>query len=178
MRKIVFTYGLIAGAMLSAMMLISLVFHEKIGFEYAALVGYSTMVLAFLMIFFGVKSYRDREADGDISFLRALSLGMMIMLVASSCYVATWQLVYHKFAPDFVDKYAAYALAEAEKSGASEEQMVINRQEMREFMEAYKNPLFNIAITFLEPLPVGLVFSLVSAGVLCRRRRHVVAHAT
>jgi branched-subunit amino acid transport protein len=29
----------------------------------------------------------------------------------------------------------------------------------------------NVAITFLEPLPVGVVFALVTAGVLGRRRR-------
>ena len=170
MLKTVRNYGLIAGAILSVMMLISLAFHEQIGFEYSAIVGYSTMVLAFLMVFFGVKSYRDHEVKGDISFLRALALGLMISLVASSCYVATWQLVYHKLAPDFVDKYADYELRQAEKSGATEAEMVIKRQGMAGFMESYKNPLFNVAITFLEPLPVGLIFSVFSAGVLCRKR--------
>jgi hypothetical protein len=29
----------------------------------------------------------------------------------------------------------------------------------------------NIALTFLEPLPVGLLFTLVTAGVLSRKRR-------
>ena len=178
MRKIVLTYGFIAGALLSAMLLITLAFQEQIGFEYGAIVGYSTMVLAFLMVFFGVKSYRDRETGGEISFLRALSVGLMIMAVASMCYVATWQLVYYKLAPDFGDKYAAYALEQAKKAGATEEQLVIQRQEMSEFMEAYKNPLFNIAITFLEPLPVGLIFSFFSAGVLCRKRRNAVIGAT
>jgi hypothetical protein len=35
----------------------------------------------------------------------------------------------------------------------------------------YKNPLVNIAFTFLEPLPVGIVFTLVTAGVMSRKRR-------
>ena len=33
------------------------------------------------------------------------------------------------------------------------------------------NPLVNVAFTLLEPLPVGLVFTLVSAGVLSRKRQ-------
>jgi hypothetical protein len=41
----------------------------------------------------------------------------------------------------------------------------------------YKNPLVNIAFTFLEPLPVGLIFSLVTAGVLSRKRRAGVTEA-
>jgi hypothetical protein len=35
----------------------------------------------------------------------------------------------------------------------------------------YKNPLYNAAFTFMEPLPVGLIVALVSAGVLSRRRK-------
>jgi hypothetical protein len=42
--------------------------------------------------------------------------------------------------------------------------------EMREFAKLYQNPAINAAITFLEPLPVGLVMAIVSAGILGRRR--------
>ena len=46
---------------------------------------------------------------------------------------------------------------------------------MAEFNEMYKNPLVNISITFLEPLPVGLLFTLGSAWGLSRRRRDAIA---
>ena len=59
MKKTVWTFGLIAGVVLSAMMLITLPFHDQIGFERAEVVGYTTMVAAFLLIFFGVRSYRE-----------------------------------------------------------------------------------------------------------------------
>lgn len=171
MRKIVLTFGLIAGAILSAMMLITLVFTDQVDFDKGEVIGYSTMVLAFLMIYFGVKSYRDSVAGGSVTFGRAFKVGVSIMAIASVCYVATWQLVYYKLAPDFLDKYTAYAMEKAKKSGASEEKLAAQKKEMEEFAELYKNPLVNIAMTFLEPLPVGLVFTLVTAGVLCRRRK-------
>ena len=171
MQKIVLTFGLIAGAMLSVMMLLTLPFLDQIGFDKGEVIGYTTMVLAFLMVFFGIKSYRDNVAGGTVSFLRALWVGLMITAIASACYVATWQLVYYKLAPDFAEKYAAYAVATAKKAGATEAQIDAKKQEMAEFVEIYKNPLFNIAITFLEPLPVGLLFTIVSAGVLSRKRR-------
>ncbi len=171
MRKIVLTFGLIAGAVLSAMMLFTLPFTDKIGFDKGEVIGYSTMVLAFLMVFFGVKSYRDNVAGGSVTFGRAFVVGLMITAVASVCYVATWQLVYYKLAPDFGEKYTAYALEKVKKSGATEVQIAATKKEMTEFMDMYKNPLVNIAVTFLEPLPVGLVFTLVTAGVLGRRRK-------
>jgi hypothetical protein len=129
------------------------------------------MVLAFLMVFFGVRSYRDNVAGGSVTFGRAFMVGLMITAVASVCYVATWELAYSKLAPDYLDKYAAYSVEKARKSGATDAQIDAKTKEMAEFKEMYKNPLINIAFTLLEPLPVGLLFTLVAAGVLSRKRR-------
>jgi amino acid transporter len=171
MRKIVLTFGLIAGAILSAMMLITMLFQDQIGFDKGEIIGYTTMVLAFLMVFFGVKSYRDNAAGGSVTFRRAFKVGLMITAVASVCYVATWEVIFYQLAPDFADKYAAYSVEKARRSGASEAQIAVRTQEMTKFKEMYKNPLVNIALTFLEPLPVGILFTLVTAGVLSRKRR-------
>jgi hypothetical protein len=171
MRKIVLTFGLIAGAILSAMMLIALPFQDRIGFDKGAIIGYTTMVLAFLMVFFGVRSYRDNVAGGSVTFGRAFIVGLMITAVASVCYVATWELIYYKLAPDFSDKYAAYTVEKAKKSGATDAQIAAQMKQATEFKEMYRNPLVNIALTLLEPLPVGILFTLVAAGVLSRKRR-------
>jgi hypothetical protein len=173
MRKIVLTFGLIAGAILSAMMLLTLPFQDQIGFDKGAVIGYTTMVLAFLMVFFGVRSYRENVAGGKVSFGRAFGVGLMITAVASVCYVATWELIYYQIAPDFGDKYAAYSVEKARKSGASEAQVAQTAKEMNQFKEMYRNPLVNIAYTLLEPLPVGILFTLIAAGVLSRKRRGV-----
>ena len=171
MQKIVLTFGLIAGAILSAMMLLTLPFMDKIGFDKGEIIGYTTMVLAFLMIYFGVRSYRDNVAGGTVRFGRAFLVGFAITVVASCCYVATWQVIYYKVAPDFVDKYASFALENAKKAGATEAQIDVKKKQMAEFVAFYKNPLANIAMTFLEPLPVGLLFTLISAWALSRKRR-------
>ena len=171
MRKVVVTFGLIAGAILSAMMLITIPFHDQIGFDKGLIIGYTTMVLAFFMVFFGVRSYRDNVAGGSVTFGRAFKVGLLITAIASVCYVATWQLVYHRFAPDYLDKYAAYTVDKARRSGASDSAIAAQQRQMTEFKEMYKNPLVNIALTLLEPLPVGLFFTLVTAGILSRKRR-------
>lgn len=170
MRKIVLTFGLIAGGILSVMMLISMSFVDRIGFEKGEVIGYTTMVLAFLMVFFGVKSYRDQVAGGTVTFGRAFKVGLLITLVACVCYVATWQVIYYKLAPDFADKYAAYAVEKARESGASDAEVSRKTEEMAQFRDMYRNPVVNAAITLIEPLPVGLVFTLVTAGVLSRKR--------
>lgn len=174
MRKIVLTFGLICGAMLSAMMLLTVPFMDQLGYDKGAIVGYTSMVLAFLMVYFGVRSYRDNVLGGTIGFGRAFGTGLLITLVASLCYVATWEYVYFNITPDFMDKYSAYAIEQARQSGASEAAVATKVQEMAQFKEMYKNPLIVAAFTLLEPLPVGLLFTLASAallGPLARRRR-------
>jgi len=169
MRKTVLTFGFIAGAVMAAMMAIALPFQDQIGFDRGVYVGYTSMVLAFLMVFFGVKSYRDNVAGGHVTFGQAFKVGLLITLVATACYVVSWQVIYYGFMPDFLDNYTAYALDQARQSGANEAQLARQTKEMADFIEMYKNPLVNLAFTVIEPLPVGLVFTLVTAGVFGRR---------
>ena len=165
MKKVVWTFGLLAGALLSAMMLLTMPFMDRIGFDRGMLIGYTTMVLAFLFVFFGVRSYRD-NLGGSLSFGRAFGVGMLIVLVASACYVAAWQFVYHRLVPDFGEKYAAHVVEKERAKGATEAEIRQKTAELAAWTDKYRNPLFNVAVTFLEPLPVGLIFALVSAGVL------------
>jgi hypothetical protein len=170
MKKIVLTFGLISGAVLSAMMLVSMPMMDRIGFKNGEILGYTTMLLSFLLIFFGVRSYRENVAGGTLSFGRAFTVGLLIMLVSSACYVVTWEIIYFKITPDFADKFTAYQIERVKASGASPETVEATTQQMREFKRLYDNPLFNAAITFLEPLPIGLPMTLVSAAVLRTKR--------
>ncbi len=175
MKKTVLTFGLISGAILSVMMLLTVPFMDRIGFDKGAIIGYTSMVLAFLLIFFGVRSYRDNVAGGTVRFGRALAVGALIATVASACYVVTWQFVYYKITPDFGEKYQAYAIEQARAGGASEAEIARKSAEMTEFFLTYKNnPAFSAAITFLEPLPVALIVALVTAGVLSRKRKEAI----
>ena len=45
MKKTVLTFGLISGAILSAMMLTTLPFLDRIGFDRGEIIGYTSMVL-------------------------------------------------------------------------------------------------------------------------------------
>jgi hypothetical protein len=171
MRKIVLTFGLIAGVILSAMMVISLSFHDAIGFDRAEIIGYTSMVVSFLLIFFGVRTYRDNVAGGTIGFGRAFKVGALIGIIASLCYVVTWEVVDSRIAPDYLAKYQAHELAEARADGATEEEIAKKKAEFDKFATWYKNPALKAAMTFMEPLPVALVISLISAGVLSRRRK-------
>lgn len=170
MRKVVLTYGLIAGGILSALMVTSWLFQEQIGWDYGMLVGYTAMVMAFLMVYVGTKTYRDGEAGGSITFGRGFGVGMAIVGIATVCYVIAWQIVYTTLMPDFIDRYAAHAIESATRAGKSASEIAKLTADMAEFATSYRNPFVRAAWTALEPLPVGLLYALVSAWVLSRKR--------
>ena len=170
MTRIVWTFGLISGGIMAATMAISMMFADQIGFDRGAIIGYATMILAFLVVYVGMRSYRDTVLAGVIGFGRAFKVGISITLIVSVCYVAAWEVIYHTMAPDFAEKYSAYAIEKTRASGASAAQIEAQRQKMTAFQEQYKNPLVNIGMTFLEVFPVGVVVVLVSAAVLSRRK--------
>jgi hypothetical protein len=169
MRKIVLTFGLLSGAVLSAMMALTIPFADRVGFDTMEVVGYATMVAAALLVYFGVRRYRDEV--GGVSFGRAFAVGALIVVVASVCYTATWQVIYRRFAPDFIAKMQAHALEQERAGGAAPAELEARRAEMERFAKLYENPAVNVAVTFVEPLPVGLLGALISAALLRRRRQ-------
>ena len=100
MKKTVLTFGLISGAVSAGTMLAVLPFVDSIGFKKGDILGYTTIVLSALLIFFGIRSFRDNNG-GSLTFGRGFAVGILITLISSACYVATWELIYYKLQPGF-----------------------------------------------------------------------------
>ena len=170
MQNIVLRFGFASGAILVAMLAVMLpLCMGSIDFEHSEVVGYSAMVLSFLLVFFGIRSYRDNAAEGAIGFGRAFLVGILITLVTCAVYVIAWEIVYYNFFPNFLDLYNAHALEKMREAGESEAAIRKAAAEMADFAKLYANPLFNVAVTFMEVFPVGLIVTLVSAAILRRK---------
>lgn len=170
MKRIVLTYGLISGAIIAALMVATIPFMDRIGFDYGMVIGYTSMVLAFLLVFFGIRSYREKVGKGEISFGRAFKVGILITLISCICYVVTWEILYFNFLPDFTEKYSSYLLEKERAAGASAEEIAKKVEEINNMKWVFQNPFLNAAVTFLEPLPVGLIMTLISAAMLRKHR--------
>jgi hypothetical protein len=172
MKKNIIIYGLIAGIVVSILMLFSVNISNAEGhidYDKGLLIGYASMLIAFSLVFVGIRNYRDKYNGGVISFGKAFKIGIMIVLIASTIYVVAWLIDYFYFIPDFLEKYSAHMLDKLKASGAS--QIEINKQttEMANMGRMYKNPFFNAMMTYVEILPVGLVVTLISSFILKRK---------
>ena len=169
MKKIVLTFGLISGFILSALMAGSLLLADKIGSGHSMLLGYTIMVASFLLVYFGILSYRDNTLAGQISFGRAFACGLLITLITTACYVAMWEILYFNFMPHFMDSYFAAQIHTIQSSGLDPATTAARVAAIQHSQQLYQNPFINMAYTFIEPLPVGLIITLISAAVLRRK---------
>lgn len=171
MKKIVLRYGLLSGCVMFGMFLVALPFKEQIGFDNGMVYGYTSMVLAGLLIYFGVKQYRDTVGGGVVTFGRAFLVGMLISTVASSIYVASWEVLYFgtDLGTEYMAGYQEHVISKERAKGASQAELDAKVAELQKWGKLYQNPAINAAVTFLEPLPVGLALALLSAGLLRRR---------
>jgi len=135
----------------------------------ALLIGYTTIVLAALLIFFGIRSYRDNIADGYITFGRAFTIGIGITLISCAIYVLTWEILYFNFMHGFMDSYFAAQIQKVQSSPGTAASIQAKVAAIRQSQVAYENPLINALYTFIEPFPVDLLITLISAAILRRK---------
>ena len=168
MTSIVVIFGLISGLISALMIVLTTPFMERMGFDVAEILGYTTLVASFLLVFFGIRRYRE-QAGGTMTFTRGFTVGILITLISSCIYVATWLTVSQRMAPDFAEKYKAHLLQKERAAGATDAEIEATLAQMRYYENIYANPLGRVAITFLEPFPIGLLVTVISAAVLRRK---------
>ena len=170
MFKTVLKFGLISGVIAAALMwlLMNVVTTEVVNFDNGMIWGYATMIIALSLVFFGIKSYRDKNG-GQISFLKGLQIGILISLISAVCYAASWEIYYPSIGKEFLEKYTTYNLEKLKNSGASDADVEKARAENEQFIELYRNFFIRFGMTIMEILPVGIIVTLISAAVLRKR---------
>ncbi len=170
MKRIVLIFGLVLGTILATntVYMMSRVCSNP-DFETNDVLGYAAMVIVFSLTFFGIRNYRNKQLNGVISLGKAFKTGALIALIGATVYVVVGLSYYYVFAPNFLDQYAQHVLHQASRHGATAAELTAKTQELAEFKEMYKNPLFAILISYMEVLPIGLIVAFVSALILKRK---------
>ena len=176
MKKNIIVYGLVAGIVVSILMLFSVnyISHCEGNVDYGTsmLIGYASMVLAFSLIYVGTRNYRNKYNGGVISFGKAFKVGLFMVLIASTIYAVAWVIDSIFFIPDFAEKYSAHELDRLKAGGATQIDIDKKAKEMADFVRNFKNPLFNAMMAYAEILPVGLIVTLISSVILKRNSNY------
>lgn len=173
MKRTVLVFGLIAGILMVALQWIiyPLCYHGYITFDNSTYVGYAGMLIVFSMIFFGIKSYRDNQGKGSVTFWKAVQIGLLITLLASVLHAVGGQL-YNAVNPDFkeffIQKYTEYK-SSGLPDPADPAAIAAVEQEVEMLRMVYENPLLDFVVSTFLILPAGLIVTLVSAGLLRKK---------
>lgn len=171
MKKLVVTYGLIAGTIVTAFMAYGVYsLNKNPDYEGSMILGYTGMLVAFSFVFIGIKNFRDKQNNGIITFGKALKIGALISLIASTVYVGVWLIEYYCFYPDFMEKYAENVLKKLDTAAMTLPEINAKKEEMAMYKELYKNPVWVILLTYTEILPLGLIVALISSLILKKKQ--------
>ena len=171
MVKLCLAYGCIAGLVVGVpLFILTVAGPGHIPNATGMLIGYLTMLIALSTIFLAVKRHRDHALGGVIRFWQALAIGLCISVVAGVFYVAAWETACAVAHLDFADTYARMEIAQKTAAGASEEELQRFTAEMDKFRQDYANPFYRLTMTFAEIFPVGILVSLICAGLLRNSR--------
>lgn len=171
MLERILRYGVIAGLLAGVpLSLVVITWGDQPPIANGMVIGYTIMLVALSTIFVAIKRYRDLDRGGVVGFWRALGLGVGISVAAGVIYVIAWETSVWIAHLDFAGSYARAMIEKARADGVSGAALDKVIAEMNAFKAQYANPLFRWPMTFIEIFPVGVLVSLVSAGLLSFRR--------
>jgi hypothetical protein len=170
MKNLIFKNGLIVGAIatIPMMFMAASTASGRVDFDSGMMIGFAAMFLGYAIMIYHIRKYH--LIRGPLNFKQALLAGAGSMLIASCIYVLMWEIIYHFFIPDFGDIYAREMMDNAIKKGISGGELSKLTSQMEEFKIKYKNPIYNIGMTFLEILPIGLGIALLNALFYLKRK--------
>ena len=173
MRKIILVYGGIAGILMISMFIISFSLMEQgiLTYDHSELFGYTTMIVVLSLIFFGVKSFRDKHNNGTMTFWKGFKVGISITAIASLFYAGGWEVYYNStdLKETFMPRYTEMCVKKMQYEGKSQKEIDIKVEELKSLSEMYKNPFIRFGMTLMEIFPVGLAITLISAGILRKK---------
>ena len=135
--------------------------------EWGEALGYSVMLAALSMIYFGIRNQRDQKQGGQMTFGQGVQLGLIITLIASVFYVVGWMVYYQNGGGvAMMEAYWQTQVEQIQQSGQSAAEISEQITRLEEMRESYSNPWVMAGFSFLEIFPIGLLITLLAAFLL------------
>ncbi|MHA7055624.1 DUF4199 domain-containing protein [Aquimarina sp. M1] len=168
MKNTVLRYGIYGAITICILFMLSLTFGKNLSYSLQEVIGYASMVISLLFIFFGIKHYRDKENNGAVSFGKALIIGILISLFAALAF-GIIDVIYIKYInPDFTEEYYNH-MVEQMSNSLPEATFHVKLQELETQKKLFSSPLMNFLLMSATVLVIGFIISLISGLVLQKK---------
>ncbi len=168
MKTSIIKFGLFSFVTASLLFLASLMLGKEMSLGNQELIGYASMFISLLFVFFGIRHFRDHENAGKVSFGKALLIGISISLFAAIGFAIIDYIYTSIINPDWAANYETEMLTNL-KDSLSAEEFEIQRTALQEQMQTYGGSGFMALMMFSMVLILGIIISLVSSLILQRK---------
>ncbi|MCR8556369.1 DUF4199 domain-containing protein [Mucilaginibacter sp. BJC16-A38] len=170
MKKIIVRYGLYAGIgeFVTFVLVWLIIDITGIGHKAQGAIGYVAIICPMVFVYFGIRYYRDRVNNGSISFLQALKVGMLIIVIPAVSYsiIETVYVIY--IDPHFYERIYQFQVEEYRKV-LPPTQYAAKVREIKQQVDSFKNPVFNFFGMILTMAALGTISAVISALLTFRR---------
>ena len=175
MRKTALTSGLISGGVIAPVMYVLLCLaRNNANFGISNILMYAAVVMLFIMMSWGIKSYRDNTQDGFITFGKAFKVGILISLVSSLCYAILWLILFNPIFKGFMEQHSAALIGKLKVSGAPVAEIAAKKEEILKHVGLYRNSFIRVVIIFIQAFPVEAIMAVIASFILKRKQPDVV----
>lgn len=169
MGKTAFRYGLFGMiVMFIIQVIVFLIFRDNYNWDVQEVIGYVTIILSLLFVYFGIRHWRDNYHAGSLSFAEGLKLGTLITLFPSVAFGLFSLIEVNVLDPDFNDKYYAHYIQKV-KASTPPDQLQATLQKLESEKEMFASPFMQFAIMFMIVFLIGIVITVISSLILQRR---------
>lgn len=171
MKSTIIKYGIYGFITASILFLAGFLIGKQINLDFSimAVLGYASMVLSLLFVFFGIKHFRDKVNNGKVSFGKSIIIGLLISLFAAIGFGIVDYIYTTSINPNFAVEYKDYALLQLNESGLAAAELKTKTEELESSMEMMSSPISLAFIMFVTVMIIGFIISLISGLILQRK---------
>ena len=135
-------------------------------FRIGEVIGYSTIIIAMALIFFAIRSFRDEENAGLLSFGEGMKIGTAIAALGGLAFGLYNLLYVLVIDPDFTEKYLAYT------SGleAGSPEVAAKVAEMKEAYGFWMTVEGQTITMFMTVFLIGFIITVISSLILQNKK--------
>jgi len=173
MKKIVLRYGAYAAVfeLITFVLTWLLIDITHIDHEVQGYIGYITILSPLVFVYLGIRYFRDRVNNGNISFLKALQVGLLIVIIPTVAFAIIETVYVLYIDPHFYENIAKYEIEQYRKvlppTAFAAKVKQINAE-----VAMNNNPVYNFIGMILTVGAMGTIVVLISSVLLKRKPKH------
>lgn len=170
MKRIALRYGMWGVAIMLIILIADFfIFQNKTNWELQEVIGYATIVVSLLFVYFGIRRWRDKENAGQLSFWRGIGLGSLISLFPSVAFGLFSWIQMNFLDPGFSDRYYNYYIEKVRRS-TPPDKLQAALQKMADEKEMFSSPVAQFLFMFLTVFVIGFIITIISTLLLRRSK--------